>query len=153
MGSSEVLQAPWIGKNEVQLSLGALLFPLIALVFPASQLSFWSCIAFADGLCKGGLGEEKEFSRNPLKARTALRSGVGSAEGTTGSQGMWEPWFFLCTFLCKAVGQIVSISALNGPLCTLLVITYGWSFGRITDKQGHCLNKQTNFTKVGRWDK
>lgn len=36
MGSSEVLQAVWMGKDEVELSLGALLFPLIALLFPAS---------------------------------------------------------------------------------------------------------------------
>lgn len=140
-----------MGKDEVQLSLGALLFPLTALVFAASWLLFWPCITFTDRLCKGRLGEEKEFSRNPLKARTALQSGVGSTGGATGSQGVWEPWFSLCTFLCKAVGQIVSISALNDPWCVLLIITHGWSFGKITDKQGHCLNKQTNLAKALTW--
>lgn len=47
------------GKDEVQLSLGALLFPLTVLVFPASRLSFWPCVLFTDGLHEGGLGERE----------------------------------------------------------------------------------------------
>lgn len=68
MGSSEALWSLWMGKDEVQLSLGALLFPLTALVFPASRLPFRPCVTFTGGLCKGGLGEEKEFSGNPCGA-------------------------------------------------------------------------------------
>lgn len=36
------------GWGRTKLSLGALLFPLNALVFPASWLSFWPCVAFGD---------------------------------------------------------------------------------------------------------
>lgn len=88
------------------LSLGPLLFPLTALVFPASRLSFWPYITFTDRLWRGGLGEEKEFNGNPLKTRTALQSGAGRAGAATGSQSACEPWFPLCTFNCKSVGQL-----------------------------------------------
>lgn len=98
---SKALWSLWMGKDELQLSLGALLFLLTALVFPASWLSFWPCIMFTDRLHKGGLGDEKEFSGNPLKARTALRSGVGSTRGAAGSQGGGNPGSLCALFFAK----------------------------------------------------
>lgn len=78
MESSEATHSPWMGKDEAQLSLGAVLFLLPVLVFPVCWLSFWPCITFTDGLCRGGLGKKKDLSRNPLKAHTALQSTAAS---------------------------------------------------------------------------
>lgn len=80
-----------MGMDGVQFTWGS------CSLYCCSQHPSCHSISLTDSLCRGGLGGE-EFSRNPLKAGTALPGEQRwECRGAAGSSALWEPCFSLCS--------------------------------------------------------